>query len=69
MSKIITGIFIGVMIVGGLFAWNLIPMSWVDRIPPMGQIAIVTCVIIFSLIMLIGYVIDSGIPQKIFKKK
>lgn len=69
MTKIITWILLAVLIVGGIASWNLIPKSWFDRLPSLGQIALVTCAIIFSAIMLIGYVLDSGIFQKIFKKK
>jgi hypothetical protein len=69
MTKIITWILIVALIVGGIASWDLIPKSWFDRVPAIGQIALVTCAVIFSTIILIGYVLDSGIPQKIFKRK
>jgi hypothetical protein len=69
MTKIITWILIAVLIVGGIASWDLIPKSWFAQLPAFGQIALVTCAVIFSTIILIGYVLDSGIPQKIFKRK
>ena len=69
MSKIITWIVLAILIVGGIAYWNFMPKSWFDRLPEFGQIAIVTCAVIFSVFILIGYMIDSGIPQKIFKRK
>lgn len=69
MTKIITGLILAVLIVGGIASWDLIPESWFDRLPAFGKITLVTCAIIFSTIALIGYVLDSGIPQKIFKRK
>jgi hypothetical protein len=69
MAKIITLIVLAVLIVGGIASWDLIPKSWFDRLPAFGQTALVACAVIFSIFILIGYVIDSGIPQKMFKKK
>lgn len=69
MAKIITWLILAVLIIGGIVSWNLIPKAWLDQLPAVGRIALVACAIIFSTIALIGYVIDSGIPQKIFKRK
>jgi hypothetical protein len=69
MAKIITWILLAVLIIGGIASWNFIPKSWFDRLPAFGQIALVTSAAIFSLFIVIGYVLDSGIPQKIFKRK
>ncbi len=69
MTKIITWIVIAVLIIGGIASWDLIPKSWFAQLPAFSQIALVTCAVIFSAIILIGYVLDSGIPQKIFKRK
>ena len=69
MSKIITWIILAILIVGGITSWNFMPKSWFDRLPEFGQIAIVACAVIFSVFILIGYIIDSGIPQKMFKRK
>lgn len=68
MSKILLSL-VAVLFVGGIASWDLIPKPWFDRLPASGQIAIVSCAIIFSGIMILGYVLDSGILQKIFKKK
>lgn len=69
MAKIITRILLAVVILGGIFSWGLIPTSWFDRLPAFCQVVLVVCAVIFSLFILIGYVFDSGIPQKMFKKK
>ncbi len=69
MAKIILWILIAVFIVGGIVAWAFIPESWLERLPAFGQFALVSCAVIFAVITLIGIVMDSGIPQKIFKKK
>ena len=69
MTKIITWLILAVLIIGGIVSWSLIPKAWLDQLPAVGRIALVACAIIFSTIVLIGYVIDSGISQKIFKRK
>lgn len=69
MTKIITRILLAVLIVGGVAFWNLMPTSWIDRLPAFWRIGIVTCAVIFSVFTLIGYVIDSGIPRRFFQKK
>jgi hypothetical protein len=69
MSKFITWIFVAVLIIGGIASWNLIPRSWFDQFPALAKIALVICAIIFSLFVIVGYVLDSGLLQRIFKKK
>jgi cytochrome bd-type quinol oxidase subunit 1 len=69
MSRILTWTIAAVLIVGGIASWNLIPESWFDRFPEWVRIALVTCAIIFSGLMILGHVLDSGLLQRIFKKK
>jgi len=69
MTKTVTWIVVAALTAGGIASWDLIPKPWFDRLPALGQIALVTCAVIFSAIMVLGYVLDSGIVQKIFKKK
>jgi hypothetical protein len=69
MFKMIKWIFIVVLIIGGLASWDFIPRSWFDQIPTVGKILLVTCAVVFSLLMILGDVLDSGILQRIFKKK
>jgi hypothetical protein len=69
MAKIILWIFIAVFVVGGIAASTLIPESWLARLPPYGQIALVSCAVIYAALTLISIVMDSDILQKIFKKK
>jgi len=69
MRKLTAGIFFGVLIVGGTVAWGLVPKSWFELLPPVVQIGLVACAVLFSLTMFIGYALDTGIPQKIFKRK
>jgi cytochrome b subunit of formate dehydrogenase len=69
MTKILISLSIAVLIIGGVATWDLIPKSWFDRFPAWGQIALVICAIIFSAVMLLGHVLESGTLQRIFKRK
>lgn len=69
MSKITTWIIIAVLIIGGIASMDLLPKTWFDRIPAWGQVLLVVSVIVFSASVVIGYVLDSGLIQRIFRKR
>lgn len=69
MSKVVTWIAIAVLIVGGVTSWHLIPRSWFDQLPVPGKVALVTCAIVFLLFVNLGYVLESRLLQRMFKKQ
>lgn len=73
MKKIIInllgGLFIAAVIVGGLMSFNIIPKVRLDQFPEWLRIFLLSCFAIFSIFILLGYIFDSGIIQKIFKSK
>jgi hypothetical protein len=69
MKKIITPITLAILIIGGIISWNFMPESRFESLPSFVQLVLVICSIIFSTLMFVGYLFDSGIPQRLFKKK
>jgi uncharacterized membrane protein YraQ (UPF0718 family) len=69
MSKILRWLVVGILIVVAIATWDFIPKTWFDNVPIFGQIILIASAIIFSAVMILGYVLDSEIIQKIFKKK
>jgi SNF family Na+-dependent transporter len=69
MTKIFTWLLVAILIVGAIASWGFIPKSWFDKVPTFCQIILIASAIIFSAVMILGYVLDSEILQKIFKKK
>ena len=69
IPRIIVAFFLIILVVGGAASMDLIPRSWFAHAPAWGQTVLVVCCIIFTGMMIFGYAFDSGIFQKIFKKK
>lgn len=72
MNKIdprVTVLLAIIFLPGILVAWDLIPACFFAQLPEWLKTAMAICGLIVWIGMLVGYLFDSGIPQKLFKKR
>ncbi len=62
-------LFLTTLILGGIVSLGLLPQAWFDALPGWLQIPLIALLAIFSLVMFLGTILDSGILQRIFRKK
>ncbi len=68
-SDLTSWLFLGILILGGIVSLGLIPLAWFEALPGWVQIPLIAFMVLCSLAMFLGTILDSGILQRIFRKK
>lgn len=62
-------LFLSVLIVGGAISWGFIPQEWLQEVPGWVRAILVVCLAVFSVTMFVGFIMDTGIVQRLLRKK
>ena len=63
------GALLTALLLGGAVSFGLIPPDWLALVPHPLRLLLAACFVLFSLFILLGYVLDSGLLQRLFKKR
>ncbi len=57
------------LLLGGAVSFGVIPKNWLALFPHPLRLFLAACFVLFSLFILVGYILDSGLLQRCFRSK
>ncbi|WAC18367.1 hypothetical protein OVA24_14105 [Luteolibacter sp. SL250] len=68
-AKILILLSGAVLVIGAVASFDIFPREWVADGPQWIRWIVGSCFLLFSLVVVVGYVSDSGLIQRILRSK
>ncbi|MBX3742664.1 MAG: hypothetical protein KF712_16890 [Akkermansiaceae bacterium] len=68
-ARILIFLLAAIFIIGGIASFEIVPREWMDDGPQWIKWTVGACFLLFSLLVAIGYVLDSGVIRRMLGSK